>query len=39
MMEQGPVLIIQFHAQQIEALKNLQGKVIEGNLVSLKMFI
>jgi len=31
MMEQGPVLIISFQAQQIMVVRNLQGEVVEGD--------
>lgn len=30
-MEQGPVLIITFDAQQIQCLKNSKNEVVEGN--------
>ncbi|XP_074650553.1 mitochondrial import inner membrane translocase subunit TIM44-like [Tubulanus polymorphus] len=31
MMEQGPVLVISFNAQQIMVIRNKEGKVIEGD--------
>ena len=31
MMEQGPVLVIMFNAQQVMCVKDKTGKVIEGN--------
>jgi import inner membrane translocase subunit TIM44 len=33
MMEQGPVLIISFHAQQIMAVRDKKGNVVEGDKV------
>ncbi|RWS03854.1 mitochondrial import inner membrane translocase: subunit TIM44-like protein, partial [Dinothrombium tinctorium] len=32
MMEQGPVLVVTFNTQQIMAVKDVQGKVVEGDL-------
>ena len=34
-MEQGPVLVINFHAQQIMAVKDSKGLVVEGDEVRL----
>lgn len=34
MMEQGPVLIVTFHAQLVMVIKNAKGEVVEGNPVS-----
>ena len=34
MMEQGPVIIISFNAQQVGVVRDATGKVIEGNPVS-----
>ena len=34
MMEQGPVLVISFNSQQILAVRNAKGEVIEGDTVS-----
>ncbi|XP_023599123.1 mitochondrial import inner membrane translocase subunit TIM44 isoform X4 [Myotis lucifugus] len=31
MMEQGPVLIVTFHAQLVMVIKNAKGEVVEGN--------
>lgn len=31
-MDQGPVLVITFQAQQIMAIKNKKGEVVEGSL-------
>ena len=33
-MEQGPVLVISFYAQQIMAVRNSSGRVMEGDPVS-----
>ena len=33
-MEQGPVLVISFNSQQILAVRNAKGEVIEGDTVS-----
>ena len=34
-MEQGPVLVMSFNAQQIMVVRNLSGKVVEGDPVSM----
>ena len=34
MMEQGPVVVISFQAQQIQCVQNMQGQVVEGDPVS-----
>ena len=34
-MEQGPVLVINFNAQQIMVVRDAKGKVVEGDPVSL----
>lgn len=34
MMEQGPVLVITFHAQQIMCVRDSKGAVAEGDPVS-----
>lgn len=34
MMEQGPVLVISFNAQQVMTVRNAKGDVVEGNPVS-----
>ena len=34
MMEQGPVLIVTFHAQLVMVIKNPKGEVVEGDPVS-----
>ena len=31
MMEQGPVLVISFHSQQVMCVKDKQGNVMEGS--------
>ena len=33
-MDQGPVLVITFQAQQIMAVKDSKGEIVEGSLVS-----
>lgn len=33
-MDQGPVLVVTFQAQQIMAVINAKGEVVEGSLVS-----
>lgn len=33
MFTNGPVMVIRFGTQQIEAIRNMDGKVIEGDLV------
>ena len=33
-MEQGPVLVISFNAQQIMVVRDSSGKVVEGDPVS-----
>ena len=33
-MEQGPVLVINFNAQQIMVVRDAKGKVVEGDPVS-----
>ena len=33
-MEQGPVLVINFTAQQIMVVRNAKGEVVEGDPVS-----
>lgn len=38
MMDQGPVLVITFVAQQIMAVRNAKGVVVEGDLVSFHCF-
>ena len=38
MMEQGPVLVISFNAQQIMVVYDSKGKVVEGDPVSLTKF-
>ena len=42
-MEQGPVLVITFHAQQIMCVRDSKGAVVEGDPVSrnfrLKLFL
>ena len=38
-MDQGPVLVITFQAQQIMAVKNSKGEVVEGSLVSIAFLI
>ena len=35
MMEQGPVLVISFNAQQTMVVRNAKGDVVEGDPVSL----
>ena len=34
MMEQGPVVVISFQAQQIMCVRNMKGDVVEGDPVS-----
>ena len=36
MMEQGPVLVISFNAQQIMVVHDSKGKVVEGDPVSVQ---
>lgn len=38
MMEQGPVLVITFVAQQIMTVRNAKGEVVEGDPVSNVLF-
>ena len=33
LMEQGPVLVISFHAQQIMAVRDMKGNIVEGDMV------
>ena len=33
LMEQGPVLVISFHAQQIMAVRDMKGNIVEGDKV------
>lgn len=33
MMEQGPVMIITFRAYMVNVVRNLEGKVVEGDPV------
>lgn len=37
-MEQGPVLVISFHAQQILAVRDSKGNIVEGDKVSKNLF-
>ena len=38
-MDQGPVLIVTFNAQQIMAVMDSKGKVVEGDAVSIKFIV
>ena len=39
MMDQGPVLVISFNAQQIMSVRNSSGAVVEGDPVSIHIYI
>ena len=33
-MDQGPVLVVSFNAQQVIVVKNMKGEIVEGDPVS-----
>lgn len=38
LMEQGPVLVISFHAQQIMSVRDSKGAIVEGDKVGIGFF-